>query len=326
MAARKSEKPHLKFGIIAGLIVGLALISIEAVIISRAEVEPEESVFIEPEPEIVIEPEPPIELPFGGTSVLPDYNFVALYGSPLHEGLGALGEQPLDEAIERAREVAALYEKHTTKTVIPTLEIITTIAAEEPTDNNDYSRETDVTTIQPWVDAAKTEGLYVVLDLQPGRSTFLEQVKQYESLLMEPHVGIALDPEWRLLEPDDRHLVKVGSVTAAEVNETADWLAELVKTNKLPQKIFMVHQFKPSMIQNREDLRTDQPELGYIIHMDGHGTLGNKQETYRRITQDQPLPKGAFTGWKNFYEEDKPTPTPKQTMAQSPVPVFVSYQ
>ena len=40
--------------------------------------------------------------------------------------------------------------------------------------------------------------MYVVLDLQPGRTDFLTQAKRYEPLLALPHVGLALDPEWRL--------------------------------------------------------------------------------------------------------------------------------
>lgn len=326
MAKRKNKKIPLKLGIVVGLIVGISLIVVEAIIITRADVQPEVSVFVEPEPEIIIESIPPIELPFGGTTVLPGNQFVALYGSPLHVGLGALGEQTLTETIKRVKDVAAAYDKHTTNNIVPTLEIIVTIASAEPTSNDDYSRETDIEKIRPLVETAKEEGVYVVLDLQPGRSTFLEQAKQYEELLLEPHVGLALDPEWRLQKKSDRHLVKVGSVSAAEINQTSAWLADLVQSNELPQKVFLVHQFKPSMVQNREDLVANRPELGYIIHMDGNGTLGNKQETYRRITQENPLPKGSYTGWKNFYDEDKPTPTPKQTITQNPVPVYVSYQ
>ncbi len=37
-------------------------------------------------------------------------------------------------------------------------------------------------------------------------------------------------------------------------------------------------------------------------------------------------PPNIHWGWKNFYDEDKPTFTPTQTMAVEPTPVFVSYQ
>jgi hypothetical protein len=37
-------------------------------------------------------------------------------------------------------------------------------------------------------------------------------------------------------------------------------------------------------------------------------------------------PRGVLWGWKNFYDEDLPTFTPKQTVAVKPSPVFISYQ
>ena len=48
------------------------------------------------------------------------------------------------------------------------------------------------------VEAAAEHGVYVVLDLQPGRQDFLSQAQQYQELLELPNVGLALDPEWRL--------------------------------------------------------------------------------------------------------------------------------
>jgi hypothetical protein len=31
-------------------------------------------------------------------------------------------------------------------------------------------------------------------------------------------------------------------------------------------------------------------------------------------------------GWKNFYDEDHPMVTPRQTMTYQPTPVMISYQ
>jgi hypothetical protein len=39
---------------------------------------------------------------------------------------------------------------------------------------------------------------YLVLDLQPGRSTFLSQARKLRWALKKPWVGLALDPEWRM--------------------------------------------------------------------------------------------------------------------------------
>ena len=271
-----------------------------------------------------VQPPAPIELPFGGTTVLPQYRFVALYGSPAYPKLGSLGEQGLDDTVKRARELASQYQSYSSETVIPTFEIIATVASADVTENNDYSRELSLDSLRPYIDKAKDEKMYVILDLQPGRSAFFDQIKQYEELLIQPHVGIALDPEWRLRSEQDRHLKKVGSVTAGEVQHTYDWLADLVATHKLPQKLFVVHQFKPSMIEGRETLHIERTELAFLLHMDGYGTLGQKIDTWNTVQQN--LPTNAQLAWKNFFDEDKPTPTPEQTMQQTPKPWLITYQ
>lgn len=266
--------------------------------------------------------EPPYSFP-GGKREITGYTLLALYGSPDVPQLGLLGEQPVDATIARAKTMAAEHQPLTTKRIYPCLEIITTIAAGEPTDNGDYSRELDIEKIKPWVDAAKAAGVYVVLDLQPGHSSFLTQAKQYVQLLRQPHVGLALDPEWRL-KPNEKHLEHIGSVSADEVNTTSTWLADLAKRNNLPQKIFLLHQFRLDMLEDREHIDTTRKELSFVVQMDGQGTQNVKQATWRAMQNG--FPAGMQLGWKNFIDEDKPMLTPTETMQISPQPVYISYQ
>jgi len=248
---------------------------------------------------------------------------VSLYGTPGTASLGALGEQDVDAAITRAREVAATYESVSADPVVPAFEIITTVASGAPGEDGDYSSEADLARIAVWVAAARQADMYVVLDLQPGRSDFLSQAQRLEELLLQPHVGLALDPEWRL-EPDQVHLRQIGSVDGQEVNTVVTWLADLVAENDLPQKLLLLHQFTPSMIDNRGQVETGRGELAILVHADGFGTRDQKLESWRNLRLD-----GAdrfWWGWKNFYDEDIPTMTPEQTVAVDPAPVFVSYQ
>jgi hypothetical protein len=260
-------------------------------------------------------------LPWGGLTLFADERIVALYGTPTSTRLGALGEQDLEATVARAREVAEPYGADGRR-VVPAFEIIVTIASAEAGDQGDYSRRLDPGSFRPWIDRAAEEGFYVVLDLQPGRTDFLSQAKEYEELLREPHVGLALDPEWRL-EDDQVHLRQIGSVSAAEVQEVVDWLAALVREHRLPQKLLVLHQFRFSMLPDRDDIVTP-PELAVVVHMDGQGPIGDKYDTYAAITA------GAedrwWWGWKNFYDEDRPTPTPAQVLELDPLPVFVTYQ
>jgi hypothetical protein len=262
-------------------------------------------------------------LPGGGQVVFPGRRMIALYGHPGSSVLGSLGEQSLSAAIARARKVARAYGSLVGEPVIPAFEIITTVAAASAGPDGDYSSESAVAKLRPWVDAARRAGMYVMLDLQPGRTDFLTQAKRYAELLRAPHVGLALDPEWRL-GPNERHMVQIGSVDAAEVNRTAAWLAELTRTNKLPQKVLMLHQFRLDMITNRSTLDTSHDELRIVIHADGFGTASQKYATWRALHRGEPA--NISWGWKNFYDEDRPTFTPAKTMAVRPSPVFISYQ
>jgi hypothetical protein len=263
-----------------------------------------------------------VELPGGGQVLFPHRRFVALYGSPGVPALGSMGEQPVAEAIARAQAQAAEYQPHSPEPVVPAFEIITTVASGAPGEDGDYSYPIEAAALREWVDAAGAAGLYVVLDLQPGRTDFLTQARQYEEYLREPHVGLALDSEWRL-EPDQVHLRQIGSVPAAEVNAVAAWLAQLTADNDLPQKLLLLHQFKLSMITERETLDLSHDELAVMVHADGFGTPGQKLDTWRVLRRDAPP---VWWGWKNFYDEDQPTMTPAETMAIDPPPWFVSYQ
>ncbi|WP_345152748.1 hypothetical protein [Arthrobacter ginkgonis] len=264
------------------------------------------------------------ELPGGGQLLFPQRRMVALYGHPGTPSLGLLGEQGIEESIARVKKLAAEYQPYSKEPVQPAFEIITTVATGHSGTDGKYSAYTAVDKLKPWIDAAQKAGVYVVLDLQPGRNDFLVQAKKYEELLKRPNVGLALDPEWRL-KPNQRHLVQIGSVDAAEINKVSAWLAELVREHALPQKMLILHQFQLRMIRDRDTLETGHPELSLVLHADGNGTPGQKQDTWNALRRD--LPPGIRMAWKNFIDEDEPTFSPKRTYSEvDPKPWFVSYQ
>jgi hypothetical protein len=265
------------------------------------------------------------QLPAGGQTLFPQHFLVALYGHPGSGALGVLGEQDVDAAIQRARDTAAPYESLVQDaTVVPAFEIIATVASEFATEGNDYSYEAPIETLRPWVEAAGAAGLYVVLDLQPGRTDFVTQAELYRPLLELPHVGLALDPEWRLT-PTQVHLTQIGSVSIEEVNRVVTWLADLTREKRLPQKLLVLHQFRVDMIPGRERVDLSRDELSIMVHVDGQGSQPAKQDTWRVLQAVGP--EGLTWGWKNFYDEDVPMLTPEQTIAQvSPRPQLVTYQ
>jgi hypothetical protein len=267
--------------------------------------------------------DPPVELPGGGRVLFPGRRLVALYGHPGAPSLGVLGEQGIAASIDRARRVARPYRALSKVPVVPSFEIIATVAQRSAGRDGDYSGESSVASLRPWVEAAGRNGMFVLLDLQPGRANLLDQAMRYRSLLRQPQVGLAVDPEWKL-GPRQKPLGQIGSIDAAEINRTSAWLAQLVRDEGLPQKLFVVHQFKLSMIGHEDRLRTDRPELALLVHMDGQGGAAQKLATWRAVRNARPA--GVPLGWKNFYDEDHPMFSPAQTMARRPAPVMISYQ
>jgi hypothetical protein len=264
-----------------------------------------------------------VQLPGGGQTFFPGRRLVALYGHPDSPVLGALGQQDLPASIVRARHMAAPYQPLSKVPVIPAFEIIATVALGFPGVDGTYSGVSSVASLRPWVDRATAAGFYVVLDLQPGRSSLLGQARMYEPLLAMPNVGLALDAEWKL-QPHQLPLQQIGSVSIGEVNSVVRWLAGLTAELHLPQKLLVLHQFRLSMIQDEQALDTHNDDLAIVVHMDGQGTQGNKQDTWNAVTGTAP--RGVYFGWKNFFTKDQPMLSPQGTMAKAPAPVMISYQ
>ena len=267
------------------------------------------------------------QLPGGGFHILtPDAprRYVAFYGHPTAPALGALGQQDGPAGtLERMQPFLEAYTGDGHK-VIPTFEMIASVASAGPGEDGDYSTEWPPDTYLAWIDFAAENNMYVVLDLQSGRSDFLSQAQYYEELLMRPNVGLALDPEWRLTDTQV-HLQQIGSTSAAEVNQVVHWLGDLVRDNGLPQKMLIVHQFRHSMIRDRETLES-RPELQMIIQMDGEGAEHLKDSTWNAITKGTENAHWSW-GWKNFFVRDEGgPPSPESTMSKVPTPVFISYQ
>lgn len=265
-------------------------------------------------------------LPTGTYRVFePATHYIGLYGHPNTARLGILGEQGPAAAVTRLDKLLDDYREVAPEASFRgVFEIIATVATGGPGKRGTYSQDTSIDDLTPLVDAAGEAGVLVLLDLQPGREDFVTQAKRYGPLLVQPHVGLALDPEWRLA-PDQVHLRQIGSVSASEVNQTADWLASLVREHALPQKLFVVHQFRSSMIRDRADLNTSHPELATMIHVDGQGSRSAKFATWRHLLTGAP--DGLHWGWKNFIDEDPQMLSPQETWAQvDPAPGLVTYQ
>jgi hypothetical protein len=114
---------------------------------------------------------------------------------------------------------------------------------------------------------------------------------------------------------------RIGSVSAAEVNHVSAWLEDLTAREGLPEKVFMLHQFRTDMIRHIDRIR-DRADLALVQHVDGFGTPGQKLDTFHAVAR----PRQFALGFKLFYDEDIHRMRPAQVLAIRPRVSFVSFQ
>ena len=277
-----------------------------------------------PSPSPTLPPVP--HLPRGGHGVFRGHMVVMHYGTANTGVLGVLGETPPDEAARLLEERAEAWAQASGRPVRPAFELITTVAQRSPGPDGLYSAGLAHADVQRYVDAARRAKMLVVLDFQPGLADVLEQVKAYEPFLLQPEVGVALDPEW-VLEPGQKPGRQIGALDAATINEVSAYLSGLVTAHRLPEKIFLLHQFKTYMLPDREEV-VDRFGLATVFHVDGFGPRHSKRETYGLLSsKDGVIPGGqVHNGYKLFLDEDVPLQTAAEVMAITPRPELVSYQ
>jgi hypothetical protein len=199
-------------------------------------------------------------------------------------------------------------------------ELIVSIADGFPGPGGDYSHDVPRQVVRRYIAAAHRHKALLVLDLQPGRSRFLATAKRWRWALRDPWVGLALDPEWRM-GPREVPGRTVGHVGAGEINQTSAWLARLTKRLHLPEKVFVLHQFRTDMIRGIDQVRR-RKILAMVQHVDGFGTQRQKMDTYRAVMR----PRKFTMGFKLFYDEDIHRMGPRQVHAIRPRVRFVSFQ
>jgi hypothetical protein len=262
----------------------------------------------------------PDGLPGGATSVFDDGRMlVAYYGTAGTGSLGVLGEDPPDAIMPRLVRAAAPFSRPG-RPAQPVFELIATVVHGGPGKDGDFNGDIPRREVQRYIDAAHRHGVLVVLDLQPGRAGFLSVAKRWEWALKDPWVGLALDPEWRM-GPHQVPAHVIGSVSAAEVNRVSAWLEDLTVTSGLPEKVFMLHQFRTSMIRHIDDVRA-RPHLAMVQHVDGYGPPRTKLATFHTVAR----PAQFVLGFKLFYDEDRPRMTPERVLRIRPRISFVSFQ
>jgi hypothetical protein len=245
---------------------------------------------------------------------------VAYYGTAGTGAMGVLGSAPIPDVTHQLRQAARGFAEASGRKVQIVYELIATIADGSPGSDGSYSHDIPRADVQAFLTAARRNHALVVLDLQPGRSDFLTVAKRYAWALKQPNVGMALDPEWRM-HGDDVPGQEIGWVGADEVNATAKYVASIARQYRLPQKLFLLHQFVPKSLDQIQDI-TPEKGLAMVQHVDGYGAEADKLATFHNVAR----PKQFILGFKLFYQEDVGLMSPSRVVAAVPDVRFISYQ
>lgn len=260
-------------------------------------------------------------------AILPFHRVVAFYGNLYSTKMGVLGEYPRKEMLAKLKEEVAKWQAADTSVkVIPALHYIATTAQGSPGKGNMYRLRMPFKQIDTILSMAKEINALVFIDVQVGHSTVEQEIPLFEQYLKMPNVHLGIDPEFSM-KGGQKPGAAIGTYDAADVNYVSNYLAKLVKENKLPPKMLVVHRFTQGMVTNYKQIRL-QPEIQVIMDMDGWGAQARKINTYKMFIHREPV---QFTGFKLFYKNDYREPksrmmTPAEVLALKPKPLYIQYQ
>jgi hypothetical protein len=246
---------------------------------------------------------------------------VTYYGVPTGPQLGILGSAPRPTMLQDLRGVAAQYQALSPDHfVMPTYHMITTIADPFPGEFDNYSHWLHFETVEEWVLSADSEGVAVILDIQPGHASINYEINRLKPLLYLPHVHLALDPEF-IMEDGEIPGQSIGQIYAEQINLVQEFLNEIALETGL-NKVLIIHQFQPSMVQNKAGI-IDYPHVELVFDADGFGGPNAKMGDYNQYAAE---PGFEYGGFKLFFNWDAPLLTPGEVMALQPPPAIIVYQ
>jgi hypothetical protein len=266
---------------------------------------------------------PAKELPRGGRTLFPGYRLVGFCGTPGAPALGALqGNLP---AIAKTLEAQAADYAHD-RNLLPVFELIAVVVQASPGPDGKYRHRVDDSIVRDYLRVARKSKALLLLNIQPGQSDFVTEVKYFDEYLREPDVGVALDPEWAM-KAKQKPGIYYGQTTGETVNEVAAYLSALIEQNNLPEKPLVFHQVNRDVLKDEAQMKRF-PGVVMIKSVDGLGPVHAKIATYRNLMET--IGPEVHPGFKLFFDEDRRIGdrlmTPREVLALSPKPEYVMYE
>lgn len=260
-------------------------------------------------------------------AILPYNRIVAFYGNLYSKRMGVLGELPKEVMLNKLKKEVALWQASDPDIkTIPALHYIAITAQGSPGKANLYRLRMPFHQIDTILEWSKKIDALVFLDVQVGHSTVKSEVATLEKYLKLPNVHLAIDPEYSMKNGEIPGK-KIGTFYSEDINDAISFLAKIVRENKLPPKVLVVHRFTQRMVIGYQKIKI-VPEVQVVMNMDGFGNKTLKKSTYLAYIYREPV---QFTGFKLFYKNDtrsnpKGLYTPSEILQFTPKPIYIQYQ
>ncbi len=262
-----------------------------------------------------------------GDAILPFKRILAYYGNFYSKNMGILGEYEPDEVLRRLSVEKEKWEAADPNTpVLPAIEYIAMVAQADAGADGMYRAMMPEAEIEKAHELSKKANAILILDMQIGLSTIDRELPKFKKYMERPDVHLALDPEFSMKSGDKPGTV-IGTFNSQDINYVINYLSDIVKENKLPPKILLVHRFTDKMVTGAEQINPT-PEVQVVMVMDGWGPKDLKRGTYAQVIEPEPV---QFAGIKLFYKNDLKTPstglmTPSDVLSLNPKPIYIQYQ
>ncbi len=266
---------------------------------------------------------PRVELPRGGRELFPAHRLVGFCGTPGAPALGRLA----GNLTAKTKLLVSYADKYARgRKVLPVFELIAVVVQGAPGKDGKWRRRVPDSVVDDYLKATRAAKGILLLNIQPGHSDFMTEVKAFEKYLKQPDVGVALDPEWAMKGKQKPGAV-FGQTTGSVINDVAEYLSGLVAAGDLPEKALVFHQVNGHVVKD-ESVLAAHPGVVLIKSVDGLGPKGSKIKTYNFLVKG--MPSMVHAGFKLFFDEDKTNGgklmTPEDVLGLTPEPEYVMYE
>jgi hypothetical protein len=257
--------------------------------------------------------------PNPGTSVLDGQVMVALYGAPQLSAtiLGRRGTAK--GAVKQLRKQIRPYKRASSLPVTPSINLIGTIATADAGRDGKYRTRQSEAIIADYLERVRAVGGRLTLDIQPGRSPIMHELRALRKWIAQPDVDVGIDPEWNVGKRGVPGRTE-GKITNRQINKASAWIQGLVEAEGLPPKAMIVHQFRADTIKRPAKI-TQQPSVDVALNFDGIGSPRAKRAGYANLAEPK-----LFDGFSLFYSRDTRLLKPRKVLRLEPSVEYAMYQ